>query len=102
MRMSDWSSDLCSSDLLGVSPIGPGSPGASSRLLTSDHDTGGQGHAMRALVLHPALKFSQKASGQGERRRPEARLDEAVGRSEARGVGKEGVSTCETRWSPDH
>jgi len=33
---------------------------------------------MRALVLHPALKSAQKA-GQGERRRPEARLEEAVG-----------------------
>src|SRR3546814_6556802 len=38
---------------------------------------------MRALVLHPALKFSQRASGQGERRRPEARLDEAVGLAQA-------------------
>ncbi|MFC3678179.1 GTPase HflX [Ferrovibrio xuzhouensis] len=38
---------------------------------------------MRALVLHPALKFSQKGSGQGERRRPEARLDEAVGLAQA-------------------
>src|SRR3546814_20977984 len=56
------------------------------------------------------LRF-QKASGQLENtarvrqvRRDIARIMNALGerRSEERRVGKECVSTCRSRWSPDH
>src|SRR3546814_15347726 len=34
--------------------------------------------------------------------RRKSRVDEAVERSEERRVGKECVSTCRSRWAPDH
>src|SRR3546814_15105567 len=43
--------------------------------------------------------------GLGDRAGPAAGLDQvvdAVARSEERRVGKECVSTCRSRWSPDH
>src|SRR3546814_8260051 len=64
MRISDWSSDVCSSDLLlkfGEVPV-------------------------IFITAYPERLLT------GER--PE--------RSEERRVGKECVSTCRSRWSPDH
>src|SRR3546814_7941234 len=80
MRISDWSSDVCSSDLrLQRLPEGDttgcrGAQGVRGRLERVDH----------GLV---------------------ARLGAAPGRdtrSEERRVGKECVSTCRSRWSPYH
>src|SRR3546814_6489383 len=79
MRISDWSSDVCSSDL------------------------GGRPDGLE-LHLHEAPDFLPV-----ERARPRpvdvaddhfARLVER--RSEERRVGKECVSTCRSRWSPYH
>src|SRR3546814_10121328 len=81
MRISDWSSDVCSSDLLAVSP---------------DDD------------LRPVLPHRDRAGGKvpaGEIRRQLQALscaDPALDRSEERRVGKECVSTCRSRWSPYH
>src|SRR3546814_8764614 len=94
MRISDWSSDVCSSDLLGVAVA----------WLFLAH-----------LMFHP---------GRTVWRRPATMLvdigflslflhvgGEAVAfwypiylwvRSEERRVGKECVSTCRSRWSPYH
>src|SRR3546814_8180353 len=72
MRISDWSSDVCSSDL---APSLPRSPPASRR---------------SSLPRPPAL-LSSRRPYQPRRRR-----------SEERRVGKECVSTCRSRWSPYH
>src|SRR3546814_1373985 len=78
MRISDWSSDVCSSDLRDIS--------APARF---------QQEMDPALVGRPAGKIGMigtaRAASVGEDQR-----------SEERRVGKECVSTCRSRWSPYH
>src|SRR3546814_10441598 len=78
MRISDWSSDVCSSDLLAWMPL--------ARKFASRH--------------------RRAQCGLGVRRRrvdtPRATTGTARERSEERRVGKECVSTCRSRWSPYH
>src|SRR3546814_1897079 len=75
MRISDWSSDVCSSDLLEDQ----------WRVPLADQ------------AVHELL-------GAERRGQPAARLPGVQGceRSEERRVGKECVSTCRSRWSPYH
>src|SRR3546814_13547756 len=89
MRISDWSSDVCSSDLKARCF---GSSGESrfsliSMVWCASHD------AQPAL---PTLANTRLPSspGQGTKSRPSASLF----RSEARRVGKECVSKCRSRW----
>src|SRR3546814_2450220 len=79
MRISDWSSDVCSSDL-GADP---------------DHHNGG--HALSQQCRHRAGHGADR----GELRDC-ALLPAGSLRSEERRVGKECVSTCRSRWSPYH
>src|SRR3546814_12119720 len=89
MRISDWSSDVCSSDLSRGGIISSCIIGAAALALVA-----------RVLVLqrggivveHQALLASQRDEA--------AALGAA--RSEERRVGKECVSTCRSRWSPYH
>src|SRR3546814_20679482 len=108
MRISDWSSDVCSSDLLvplvealkmPIVPIGVGAqaatyrriqlPAGTKRFLAAVadrcHSVGVRGH-YSAEALHDA----------GIKNVP------VIGRSEARRVGKECGCTCRCRWSPYH
>src|SRR3546814_14011349 len=77
MRISDWSSDVCSSDLscagrgLEILPHG------------QEIDVGGAHVVHHLMNLQPFLAQAQH-------------------RSEERRVGKECVSTCRSRWSPYH
>src|SRR3546814_6062242 len=78
MRISDWSSDVCSSDLS----------------LTSVRRSGsflghGPGHPLQEQRRPAAALPSAPCLSEGER-------------SEERRVGKECVSTCRSRWSPYH
>src|SRR3546814_7854120 len=73
MRISDWSSDVCSSDLVPVR-----SPHVRLTLAPDGID-------ILALGVY--------------RRSPQ---ESAESRSEERRVGKECVSTCRSRWSPYH
>src|SRR3546814_11704076 len=77
MRISDWSSDVCSSDL---PKPGPGGLGATPGGLGRRRD----GISIRLTPAH--------ARRRGRR----------MTRSEERRVGKECVSTCRSRWSPCH
>src|SRR3546814_14997326 len=97
MRISDWSSDVCSSDLIKALWIMATNPVVSlpdadrvrealrrcDFVVVSDvvasTDTGQLAH-----LLLPALAWGEKD------------------RSEERRVGKECVSTCRSRWSPYH
>src|SRR3546814_9531229 len=82
MRISDWSSDVCSSDLAD------GNSRVTYRLEGAPH--GIVGHLLFATGLLDKI-------GRG--------LETMVrhaGRSEERRVGKECVSTCRSRWSPYH
>src|SRR3546814_5061572 len=86
MRISDWSSDVCSSDL------GPQPDVVDVRRhhVETGRESGTDGRRARADRKAPI----------GLRRQP-AQFG-AGGRSEERRVGKECVSTCRSRWSPDH
>src|SRR3546814_4758370 len=76
MRISDWSSDVCSSDLQKALKHGE----AEKRYF--------------ALLL---------GKWRGEDREVDAALvKRSLARSEERRVGKECVSTCRSRWSPYH
>src|SRR3546814_942044 len=91
MRISDWSSDVCSSDL--ASALGRGGRSARRR--------GGPGRGPgRALgARHPASAGKDRNPGCGAG--GQAAFARCL-RSEERRVGKECVSTCRSRWSPDH
>src|SRR3546814_11115519 len=103
MRISDWSSDVCSSDLALIDLVGR----ERARLLW---DLGEEAkglvkqrirdHAidcdLQPGVIHAGFKPAHAKSLQEVARF----LDEA--RSEERRVGKGCVSACRSRWSPEH
>src|SRR3546814_11689951 len=103
MRISDWSSDVCSSDL---------------------HEREGDYHTLVRVSVQGRDGERSVAGTLFSNRTPrlvemfgikvEADLEGNmlyivnedkpgfIGRSEERRVGKECVSTCRSRWSPDH
>src|SRR3546814_15661129 len=98
MRISDWSSDVCSSDLIetyweDMSPPAKRLRGRRNQMqwlldqLTEALDE-------QSLMQMPAIKPALHA----------AMLEDwnALDRSEERRVGKECVSKCRSRWSPYH
>src|SRR3546814_16151324 len=113
MRISDWSSDVCSSDLqpqpdqrdsagqqqqpaeptapkAGVDGVDPVDQLARRRLLAGD--IGREQGAVIAVEIILGGSVGTDA----------AVAVEVDGRSEERRVGKECVSTCRSRWSPYH
>src|SRR3546814_15556804 len=97
MRISDWSSDVCSSDL--AKAFKPG-----LRVLTSslDSPTTPQDKDLSPQVLLPTLFFHFNSfSRHNSTALSTVRAQEGQ-RSEERRVGKECVSTCKSRWSPYH
>src|SRR3546814_18249498 len=97
MRISDWSSDVCSSDLpillqisssSLVSPFFPSStPREKSRPVLS---LGSPEPLFLFLCVRPILHHQRPSPTPFSHR------------SEERRVGKECVSTCRSRWSPYH
>src|SRR3546814_5596546 len=95
MRISDWSSDVCSSDL----HCDGGRRAADGCRRQRAREA--QRHALRE-----GLAFRQGV-GPGLGQRTHIGLVGGIGpvpmiRSEERRVGKEWVSTCRSRWSPYH
>src|SRR3546814_10814929 len=101
MRISDWSSDVCSSDLRGHLLR------QSQSLVSQDREARTQDHA------GPAPQGGGRPARPGLRGPQHRHLEEDAGRarhgralpppsqrSEERSVGKESVSTCRYRWSP--
>src|SRR3546814_9155071 len=87
MRISDWSSDVCSSDLL---------------VAFIREETGDLYEIEVAAYpeFHPEARSPSKDL-QYFKSKVDAGADAAI-RSEERRVGKECVSTCRYRWSPNH
>src|SRR3546814_17412842 len=78
MRISDWSSDVCSSDLQMAYPP-----------------------CRCAARARNAILFASVGHRKGQVGAPHRAPARAqAGRSEERRVGKECVSTCRSRWSP--
>src|SRR3546814_4710926 len=90
MRISDLSSDVCSSDL--------------DVLADGDYD-----HARSGGGIRPGDYAGAGAGGdhdtwqsRGKGRLADPEVQGPLPRSEERRVGKECVSTCRSRWSPYH
>src|SRR3546814_11957849 len=105
MRISDWSSDVCSSDLSNAALVievrerADGAPGFRHRQCYLGRD--------RQLMLGRIGKAAVTEVGalQPGRRGDEVNVILIICleiRSEERRVGKECVSTCRSRWSPYH
>src|SRR3546814_13586750 len=86
MRISDWSSDVCPSDLVGG----------------DDRDADGDQGLAQVVAAHAAEdQHLQQDAGDRDGKKGDGKADEPV-RSEERRVGKECVSTCRSRGSPYH
>src|SRR3546814_10982367 len=121
MRISDWSSDVCSSDLSTVPtrmllnarhhddprPLDPDCPCPTC----ADYSRAYLHHLFKAkemlgpilLSRHNLHHYQQLMAGLRDAIAA-GRLEDFVAdfRSEERRVGKECVSTCRSRWSPEH
>src|SRR3546814_5286544 len=91
MRISDWSSGVCSSDLAQQAEGIEGAAGENAtmgrlddHLVLMRHRNGEGGD-----VVHPRRALAHRITMEADR-------------SEERRVGKECVSTCRYRWSPYH
>src|SRR3546814_11609454 len=123
LRISDWSSDVCSSDLtapsrhartrhvnthdpldarIGFPPSTNAMEHPQPRQQTANSRSGRRGwdQVLRANAAQPnSLSWTATSLNPAAARRP-GRVSGSM-RSEERRVGKEGVSTYRTRWSAD-
>src|SRR3546814_14839563 len=99
MRISDWSSDVCSSDLqrrddrhhrAGARRIGDRGDGRQVA------EAARRGRRYRRAAARAGDRQGDPGGQRADRGHAE------VDRSEERRVGKECVSTCRSRWSPYH
>src|SRR3546814_20600971 len=110
MRISDWSSDLCSSDLL----VELAKQRDTALASTADAESARQAADRRLRELQDAAQsereamtshvraIEDRAHAEVDRARQESRELKSLLRSEERSVGKECGSTCRYRWSPYH
>src|SRR3546814_20549576 len=104
MRISDWSSDVCSSDLSDAD-IDHFDKALTDYGLTVEHIEAGvypksgrriqfqlpSGHIMQIYAQKDQIGNGMPLRNPG-----------TIPRSEERRVGKECVSTCRSRWTPSH
>src|SRR3546814_7835528 len=105
MRISDWSSDVCSSDLLTVvenearaREVAAYRQEQATKKRTTAAPTSFE-HMFAALntkVIEYPVVVKGDVQGSVEA------IVSSLNRSEERRVGKECVSTCRSRWSPYH
>src|SRR3546814_18733892 len=118
MRISDWSSDVCSSDLppskASAAPlhgVGVGRGGRHAKAWSEREACANEDGATAALgkAPDPSVHFEDggglgASGGATAPHRPlhHQGFPPVIRRSEERRVGKECVSTCRSRWSPGH
>src|SRR3546814_12206531 len=99
MRMSDWSSDVCSSDLLVRAFRTPENAGCGIAWLIGGGETG-------IVQADAPFGYSVVSDGtdldEGDDNTYFCREETLAHRSEERRVGKECVRTCRSRGSPLH
>src|SRR3546814_12899986 len=100
MRISDWSSDVCSSDLrmaIQVADLGPDTVFVKGSKEAAHHYaiTGDLQRELWYDSNHVLVRVRFKA-------KDGSTIEYMPDRSEERRVGKECVSTCRSRWSPYH
>src|SRR3546814_14823474 len=105
MRISDWSSDVCSSDLKGAPAVAaagwvPVLFVSSSMPISTLRNYAVQLEKVRGVMAFRGVPGGLRKMG------PMAKLTAQIlrldPRSEERRVGKECVSTCRSAWSPYH
>src|SRR3546814_12901571 len=98
MRISDWSSDVCSSDLCErqVELSGPDAARLAQMMTPRDLSRAAVGQCLYAPLV------DETASMINDPVILKLAEDRFWLRSEERRVGKECVSTCRSRWSPYH
>src|SRR3546814_4803964 len=89
LRISDWSSDVCSSDLCEEDE--PHQLHQESIMSTQNIST---------AAIHVVGQYNEAGKTLVSAYR--AGAHRLLSRSEERRVGKECVSTCRSRWSPSH
>src|SRR3546814_11849488 len=102
MRISDWSSDVCSSDLVdGVGEVPWGhAPVVAQEGLELGGAELGAGSVGGAQQLHQADQPARPVAHPGGQAAPSVGVD--LQRSEERRVGKGGASTGKSRWWLDN
>src|SRR3546814_5253846 len=95
MRISDWSSDVCSSDLtlqsVALQALGKFLQPPVQFAAPLFEPFAGCGWQAKSRHDRLRLRYAQQVA-----------VEPAVSRSEERRVGKECVSKCRYRWSPYH
>src|SRR3546814_18888925 len=105
MRISDWSSDVCSSDLVSLEDEAGLGPAAAA--LSADVDAAYPLSLFGIAKQYSLYLVMVKAKAPGNRIRTvwvsaKGEVARSAGRSEERRVGKDCVSTFSSRWSPFH
>src|SRR3546814_15601988 len=95
MRMSDWSSDVCSSDLKATMEVEAVDEGTLGKIVVPAGTEGVKVNEVIAYIL-------EEGEDAGAISPPAAAKGNGAPRSEERRVGKECVSPCRSRWSPYH
>src|SRR3546814_14541880 len=93
--ISDWSSDVCSSDLSASALVSARQISCNACFALACADLGRALSTFTVLCTQqrccPVLGYTSSNAAQNP-----------IARSEERRVGKECVSTCRSRWSPYH
>src|SRR3546814_14392749 len=107
MRISDWSSDVCSSDLIGehekreaeAPQCGDRSGALQTRIRETERcENAGEGER----PWHYHQPGEEVANREGENGSRTLNRKQRQQRSAERRVGKEGGSTCRSGWRPSH
>src|SRR3546814_14752788 len=103
MRISDWSSDVCSSDLVSVQGevlnlLARLQDEIGLSILMVTHNLNVVRHVADRVAIMYLGRFVETGPTEDVFRQPR----HPYTRSEERRVGKECVSTCRSRWSTNH
>src|SRR3546814_19642775 len=113
MRISDWSSDVCSSDLRTFAQVADrtkrlagylAASGLGVRRERSELERWECGQSPVALIMGNRPEYLESMLGAFRARAVPFNVNHHYQphRSDERRVGKECVSTCSSRWSPYH